>query len=51
MIIWNFRTPITFIASLMWNFCEYFEISLGRFAPIIFRLVIETKKKNYGKSK
>ncbi len=44
MIIWNFRTPETILASLIWNFCEYFEIRLGKFAAVLFGVVIGSKK-------
>lgn len=43
MIIWNFKTPVTFLASCVWNFCEYFGIGLKRFAPILFGLVLGCK--------
>ena len=43
MIIWNFKTPITLLASCVWNFCEYFHISIGKFAPILFGLVLGCK--------
>jgi hypothetical protein len=42
-IIWNFETPVTLIASCIWNFCEYFEISLGHAAPQVFGLMIRRK--------
>ena len=45
MIIWNFKTPITFIASLIWNFSEYFNIPLGKSAPVIFGLIVGKKGK------
>ena len=45
MIIWNFDTPITFIASCIWNASEYFGVGLGRFAPYIFGLVINRRPK------
>jgi len=38
MIFWNFDTPITLIACCIWNFCEYFDIPLGKYTPIIFGL-------------
>jgi len=28
---------------LLWNFCEFFHISLGRFSPIIFGIIIGKK--------
>lgn len=46
MIIWNLKTPLTFIASLIWNFSEYFEIPLSKkLAPIIFHEMMGYKKK------
>ena len=45
MIIWNFKTPITLIASCVWNFCEYFQISVGKYAPTLFGLVLGSKDK------
>ena len=44
MIIWNFKTPVTLIASCVWNFAEYFGIGLGNAAPHIFRLMIGAKR-------
>ena len=38
MIFWNFDTPITLFFCLIWNFCEYFYISLGKYTPIVFGL-------------
>jgi hypothetical protein len=45
MIIWNFRNPLTFIASIIWNVSEFYNLPLGRFAPIIFGLVVKSKGK------
>ena len=45
MIIWNFKTPLTLMASCIWNFCEYFGIHLGKFAPILFGWVLGCKGK------
>jgi hypothetical protein len=44
-IIWNFKTPVTLFASLIWNFCEFFDVSLENFAPIVFALMIGNKRK------
>lgn len=44
MIIWNLRTPLTFIASCIWNFSEYFKTPLGKFAPKIFEIIIDSKE-------
>jgi hypothetical protein len=44
MIIWNFKTPTTFLASCIWNFCEYFYLSVGRFTPTLFGLMVDSKR-------
>lgn len=44
MIMWNFDTPITFLASCLWNFCEKFKIQIGNFTPHLFSAVIGNKK-------
>jgi len=44
-MFWNFETPITLLACCAWNFCEFFEISAGRFAPALFGLAIGAKKR------
>ena len=33
--VWNFRTPLSLIASFIWNFSEKHGIPLGRLAPKI----------------
>jgi hypothetical protein len=40
MIFWNFDTPITLIACLVWNSSEYFKIPLGKVAPKVFSLAL-----------
>lgn len=40
MIFWNFKTPLTLFACLVWNFSEYFNMPLGKYAGIIFGLAI-----------
>lgn len=40
MIFWNFDTPITLFACLVWNSSEYFKMPLGKFAPKVFSLAI-----------
>lgn len=45
MIIWNFDTPITLLASLVWNTSEVLDIPLGKYAPIVFGLAIGNKNK------
>jgi hypothetical protein len=44
MINWNYRTPKQFFASCIWNLSEYFEIGLGKYAPIIFGWMIGAKQ-------
>lgn len=34
---------IRFVASLIWNFSEYFYLPLNKFAPIVFGLMIGRK--------
>jgi len=44
MIIWNFKTPITFIASCVWNLSEFSGIPLHKkIAPILFGILIGSK--------
>ena len=43
MIFWNFKNLLTFIFCCIWNFCEYFGISLGKYAPDIFGLALGSK--------
>jgi hypothetical protein len=40
MIFWNFNTPITLIACLVWNISEYFKMPLGKLAPTVFSLAL-----------
>lgn len=49
MIFWNFNTPVTLFASLVWNCSEHFKIPLGRFAPKIFSLALGHSGKNTNK--
>lgn len=44
MIFWNFDTPITLIACLVWNISEYFKMPLGKFAPKVFSLALGRKR-------
>lgn len=44
MKIWNLKTPLSLFASLIWNLSEYFNISLKNLAPIVFHLMIGSKK-------
>ncbi len=50
MIFWNYNTPLTLFACLVWNTFEYFELSLGKAAPIIFGLAIGRKGKKVNES-
>lgn len=34
------------LGRLIWNFSEYFNVSLGNFAPIVFGWMIGSKGKN-----
>lgn len=45
MMFWNFNSPITLFFCLIWNFCEYFYLSLGKYAPVVFRLALGVKGK------
>lgn len=45
MIIWNFKTPLTLLACIVWNSSEYFKIPLGRIAHFVFELAIGKKGK------
>ena len=49
MKIWNFKTPLTLVASIVWNASEYLKISLGNSAPVIFHMAIGSKKYRRGK--
>lgn len=40
MIFWNYETPLTFLACCLWNFCEHFNISLGKYGPSVFGAAI-----------
>lgn len=42
-IIWNCKTLNSFIASCVWNFCEFFHINCGRLAPYLFNNVLGIK--------
>lgn len=44
MKIWNFKTPISLLASIIWNISEFFDVSLRGLAPIIFQLMIGSKR-------
>ena len=46
MIFWNFNTPVTLFACIIWNCCEYFKVPLGRFAPKVFTLALGRKGKH-----
>jgi hypothetical protein len=40
MIFWNFKTPLTLLACLVWNASELFHIPLGDAGPRLFGLAI-----------
>lgn len=44
MRFWNFRTPISFLASCLWNFAEAHKIYLPK-SHIIFGLMMQSKGK------
>lgn len=46
MKIWNFKTPLSFLASIVWNLSELFNIPLKRFAPTVFHFMIGAKGKS-----
>ena len=43
MKYWNIYTPVSLIASCIWNFAERYKINLRGLAPIIFGLMIQRK--------
>jgi len=43
MIIWNFETPISLIACLVWNCSRYFKMPLGKLASKVFEQAIRHK--------
>ncbi len=45
MIFWNFKTPLSLLASIIWNLSEFLNVSLGRFAPVIFNAMLGAKNK------
>lgn len=45
MIFWNFKTSLTLIGCCVWNFCEYFKLSLGKIAPAVFEIAIGVRGK------
>ena len=44
MKIWNLKTPLSLLASFLWNLSEVFNVSLGRSAPIVFHLMLRAKR-------
>ena len=48
---WNFKTPFTFLGSLMFNLCETFNCSLGKLDPYIFGMMIGKMPHKIKKSK
>jgi hypothetical protein len=45
MRYFNLYTPLSFVASCIWNFAEYLGINLRGLAPIIFGLMIQSRSK------
>jgi hypothetical protein len=45
MIFWKKDTLLQLLGSCIWNTSERMHISLGRFAPIVFGLMIGSNKK------
>jgi hypothetical protein len=45
MIFWKKDTLLQLLGSCIWNVSEYLHVPLGRFAPIIFGLMIGSNKK------
>ena len=45
MIIWFFDNPLRMMASIIWNISEYFNLPLGKYAPIVFKLMLGKKYK------
>lgn len=45
MIFWNYDTPVTLLACLVWNTSEYFYMPLGKSAPYVFSLALGCKGK------
>jgi hypothetical protein len=43
MKFWKEETPLQFVASCIWNTSESLNIPLGKFAPIVFGLMIGYK--------
>ncbi len=50
MIFWNERTLKSIAGSWIWNISEYFHIGLGKYVPIVFGWMIESKGKKQNKS-
>jgi len=45
MKFWKEETTLQFIASLIWNTSERYNVPLGRFAPTVFGWMIVAKRK------
>mgnify|MGYP007042157031 CR=1 FL=1 len=45
MRFWKEKTLLQFIASIIWNTSESLKIPLGKFSPIIFGWIINSKGK------
>ena len=44
MIFWNFKTPLTFLACVVWNLSETLDIPLKKMGPVVFHTAIGAKK-------
>jgi hypothetical protein len=45
MRYFNLYTPLSFMASCIWNLAEHLQINLRGLAPIIFGLMIQSRPK------
>jgi hypothetical protein len=45
MIFWNFKSPLTLFACIIWNTSEFFDIPLKNLAPIVFHMAMGMKKR------
>lgn len=46
---WDEKTPLRAIASLVWCTSEYLHLPLGRFAPVVFGLMVGARAKKLKK--
>lgn len=45
MILWNLKTPLSLLASFIWNLSELFNVPLRGLAPTVFHAMIGAKRK------